>query len=287
MLGLVYATWEKYLAERFDVSVLQHYRKSVGDIVESSPLANRVYDDEALVQGLDLVGRLTNQHPDALLHQFGRYFINYGLTRHLCSYLLSQTTCARDLVLIMRQAHIQMATGPDGLTPPTFTYKPLSADNNHLLITYESPRYFCGWLWGALEGAADRFGESIRVQERACQKNGAQNCLFEVQFDTTIAKRQVRTQEQEERWRAQQALATRIQAILPDRQPGLTMAELQSMLKSIESDPRQMRPAVVLEVLQMLQHAGLLASTANQLGDTFDRRRYWLVPKVSDKGILS
>jgi hypothetical protein len=283
MLGLVFAAWENYISEHYGTSVLQHYRKTVEGKVEAVPLANRVYNDEALLQGLEAVGMLTSTHPDALLRQFGRYYINYGLTRHLCAYLLSQTTCARDLVLTMRQAHIQMAVGPDGLTPPVFTYQSLSKDNNHLLITYESPRYFCGWLWGAIEGAADRFGEGVYIQEQTCVKKGGEHCLFDVCFDPSPPVRQVRTPEQEARWQAQQVLASLVLTSLPDQQPGLTMFELQARLKAAHADTRQLRPALVLEVLQMLQHAGLLASTANRPGDTFDLRRYWRVPLASKK----
>jgi hypothetical protein len=282
MLGLVFATWEKYLAERYGASVLQGYRKAVEDGMEALPLAHRVYNDEALLQGLETVGELTGTHPDALLRQFGRYFINYGLTRHLCAYLLSQTSCARDLILIMRQAHIQMAVGPDGLRPPVFVYQPLSADGNHLLMTYESPRAFCGWFWGAIEGAADRFGEHVAIQERTCIKKGGKRCLFEVYFDPSVSARQMRTPEQEARWQAQQMLASLIQTILPDQQPGLTLFELQEQLRTTHLDARQLRPALLLEALQMLLFAGLLASTANHPGDTLNTRRYWRVPVVAE-----
>lgn len=278
MLGLVYATWEKYVAERFGASVLQYYRKEVGDMVEATPLANRVYNDEALTRGLNVVGKLTEINPDILLQQFGRHFINNGLTRHLCAYLLSQTTCARDLVLTMRKAHIQMAKGPDGLTPPVFTYRSLSEDNNHLLITYESPRYFCRWLWGAVEGAADRFHERVSIQERVCIKRGAPHCLFEVHFQETDPNRQVRTPEQEARWRKQQELSSLVLTLLPVQEPGMTLFELQTLLKTTNIDAHQVRPAILLEILQMLQHAGLLASTASRGGDTLDQRRYWGVP---------
>ncbi|MBE3562059.1 MAG: heme NO-binding domain-containing protein, partial [Ktedonobacteraceae bacterium] len=244
--------------------------------------SNRLYNDEALERGLQVVERLTATPSDLQLRQFGRYFINYGLTRHLCAYLLSQTTCARDLVLTMRQAHIQMAVGPDGLTPPVFTYRSVSEDNNHLLITYESPRHFCGWLWGAIEGSADRFGERVIIHERTCSRKGGAHCLFEVQFDPA-AVRQTRTPEQEARWQAQQQLIMLIYNTLPEQQPGLTMFEIQAQLKKANIDARQLRPALLLEALQMLQHAGLLASTANQPGDTLERRHYWRVPVIASK----
>lgn len=284
MLGLVFAAWENYISENYGNAVLQRYRQAVEGVVETTPLANRIYDDEALSRGLETVAKLINTPSDMLLRQFGRYFINYGLTRHLCAYLLSKTSCARDLVLTMRQAHIQMAVGPNGLTPPVFTYRSLSGDNNHLQITYESPRYFCGWLWGAIEGAADRFGERVYIKERTCVKKGGEHCLFEVYFDPSIPARQVRTPEQEARWQRQQTLTSLVLTCLPDQQPGTTMFELQEQLKATHGDTKQLRPALLLEALQMLLYAGLLASTANQPGDTLQLRRYWRVPVAAVKG---
>ena len=216
-----------------------------------------------------------------LLRQFGRYFIDNSLTRHLCAYLLSQTTCARDLVILMRQAHIQMATGPDGLTPPVFTYEFLSEDRNQLLLTYESTRYFCGWLWGAVEGAADRFGESVFIRERTCMNRGDQRCVFEIHFSPTSATETVKSPEDEARTKVQQQFATLVLAVLPDREEGaLTLFELQAKLMSFSAESQRLRPSTLLDTLQRLQHAGLLASTANQAGDDLGNRRYWGLPVV-------
>ncbi|MBE3560832.1 MAG: hypothetical protein IMW89_16670 [Ktedonobacteraceae bacterium] len=108
--------------------------------------------------------------------------------------------------------------------------------------------------------------------------------MFEVYFDPATAVRQVRTPEQEVRWQEQQKLISLLLTLLPDRQPSVTMFELQELLKRANVEPRQARPMVLLEALQMLQHAGLLASTANHRGDTLAQRRYWRVPPASDQG---
>src|SRR5947209_45603 len=65
--------------------------------------------------------------------------------------------------------------------------------------------------------------------------------------------------------------------VLPD-QDGVTLEDLQRDLQHQQVSPSQLRLSVLLEALQHLQHAGLVASTANQPEDDLYRRRYWRVP---------
>jgi hypothetical protein len=118
MHGLIFVTWEKYLAERFKGSVLGQYREAIGETPATSPLASRVYEDATLLAGVNAGSRITGLPADRLLREFGRYFILNGLTRHLCAYLLNQVHSGRDLLLAMHDAHEQMSRLPDGLTPP-------------------------------------------------------------------------------------------------------------------------------------------------------------------------
>src|SRR6266566_1538341 len=114
MHGLIFVTWEKYLSERFGSSLLNAYRKAIGEMTATAPLVSRVYDDATLLAGVGMACQLTHLPADTLLREYGRYFILNGLTRHLCAYLLSQMHSGRDLLLTMRQAHEQMSRTPDG-----------------------------------------------------------------------------------------------------------------------------------------------------------------------------
>ena len=134
MHGLIFVTWEKYLAERFTGSVLKQYRDAIGETPVTSPLASRVYDDATLLAGVGAANRITGIPVDRLLREFGRYFITNGLTRHLCAYLLTQVHSGRDLLLAMHDAHEQMSRIPDGLTPPLFQYATLPHTRNGLIL---------------------------------------------------------------------------------------------------------------------------------------------------------
>jgi hypothetical protein len=283
MHGLIFVTWEKYLAERFGSTLLNNYRATIGETPATSPLASRVYDDATLLAGVGAASQLTKVPADTLLWEYGRYFIMNGLTSHLCAYLLTQVHSGRDLLLTMRDAHAQMRRTPDGLTPPLFSYEAISSDPHEMALIYNSPRKLCSLLWGAIEGAAERYGEKVQIVERSCMKQGAPLCRFELRFSTSTSAplERLETPEQIARRQNQQQLANLVLSTLPD-QNGFTLIELQGLLQRGQVNPQFLRPSILLESLRHLQHAGLVASTANQPGDDLTRRRYWRAPRTGN-----
>lgn len=279
MHGLIFVTWEKYLSERFGETLLKDYRAAIGETAATSPLASRTYSDEVLLAGVVAACKLTGAALDTILWEYGRFFMLNGLTSHLCAYLLTRVSNGRDLLLLMRKAHAQMRRLPDGLTPPLFEYQAISASHNELSLTYDSPRQLCALLWGAIEGAAQRYNQRVQVVEVSCMKHGAPACRFDLRFSTPISRslEMLETPEQIAKRANQQQLANLILSVLPTEY-GLTLVELQEHLSVWEVSPEQSRPAVLLEGLRHLQHAGLVSSTANQPGDNLANRRYWKTP---------
>ncbi len=188
MQGIIFVTWEKYLTDRFGSNFLNLYRETIGETTATVPLTSRVYLDEFLLAGVGAASQLSHFPADTLLREYGRYFLINGLTSHLCAYLLAQAHSGRELLLMMRQAHAQMRKNPDGLTPPVFRYEILTDSPQGITLIYDSHRQLCSVLYGAIEGAAERFGERAHIVERTCMKNGASECRFEVNFVRISAK---------------------------------------------------------------------------------------------------
>lgn len=279
MHGLIFVTWEKYLLERFNEKLLKDYREALGETAATSPLTSRTYSDEVLLAGVATASTLTNVPRDILLWEYGRYFVLNGLTSHLCAYLLTRVNNGRDLILMMRQAHAQMRRLPDGLTPPLFEYQTISSSEQGLSLSYDSPRMLCSLLWGAIEGAAQRYGQRVQVVEVSCMKQGASLCRFDMHFSLPISKplEILETPEQITKRTNQQQMANLVLSVLP-AEYGLTLAELQAHLRVWEMKQQQLRPALLLEALRHLQHAGLVCSTANYQNDNLTNRRYWRAP---------
>jgi len=280
MQGIIFVTWEKYLADSFGNAFLTLYRETIGETVSTVPLTSRVYDDAQLLAGVSAASKLAHFPTDTLLRQYGRYFLINGLTSHLCNYLLRQVHSGRELLLMMRKAHAQMYRSPDGLTPPVFGFEFLPQSPNGLLVVYDSHRQLCPLLYGAIEGAAERFGEAAQIIESACMRQGAPQCRFEVNFTRTSAPLSLKqTSEQAAQARAKQQLADQVLSALPDSD-GLTLQELQGVMQRWPVAPELVRPSQLLEALKHLQYAGLITSTANQAGDNLATRRYWRVPRI-------
>src|SRR5690348_11770371 len=160
MHGLIFVTWEHYLVERFGSVFLQSYREAIGETAKTAPLVSRLYNDATLMAGVGAASSLSHLSVDTLLREYGRYFILNGLTSHLCSYVLSQVHNGRELLLTMRDVHARLRKTHEGLTPPLFNYA-ATERLNEVILLYESPRQVCSVLWGAIEGAAERYGEQV------------------------------------------------------------------------------------------------------------------------------
>lgn len=176
----------------------------------------------------------------------------------------------------MRDAHEQMSHLPGGLTPPLFGYEIPYDDPNGLILIYDSARHLCPVLMGAIEGAAARYGEEVMIVERTCMKRGDPVCRFEIHF-FAAAEAPQESAAQAQRHTFQQQFAQYILSLLP-KEGGITLTELQEFLWSKGVSKALARPAVVLEALNHLHHAGLVATSANQPGDDLMSRRYWRVP---------
>jgi hypothetical protein len=281
MHGLIFVTWERFLAEEYGTPLLERYRAAIGETSTTTPLTSRTYDDAALLKGVGAAATLTQTPADSLLYGYGRYFLLNGLTSRLCNYLLGQVCDGRSLLLAMRAAHKQMGSATPGVTPPLFTYQALSDDPNGLILLYDSPRQLCPLLLGAIEGAAERYHQEVRVYERACMRRGAPACRFEIHFEPPQAalSPQGGKTEQRQRFNDQLELASLLYAVLPD-EDGVTLAEVGTLLRRRRVSARKLRPFLLLEALSRLHHAGWVATTADQPGDTLENRRYWRVQRA-------
>jgi hypothetical protein len=279
MQGLIFVTWEKFIAERFGPGLLKAYRNAIGETAATAPLATHVYDDETLLLGVATASRLTGLAAPMLLREYGRFFILNGLTSHLCAYLLSRVKSGRELLLVMRDAHTQMRRTPDALTPPIFGYEVLSSTNpNDFALIYDSQRMLCPVLLGAIEGAAQRYKEQVIIVEQTCMRHGAAVCRFEVSFRPlqTQEPLQLETTEQRVHRQQKQQLADMVLFALPERD-GITLLDLQKVLRG-SSIGIYVRPSTLLEALQHLQFVGLAASTPGQIEQDMIARRYWRAP---------
>jgi predicted hydrocarbon binding protein len=279
MHGLIFVTWEKYLSGRVSGAVLQNYKHALEGKVPGPLLASRVYSDDLLLAAVTVASQASAIPAETLLREYGRYFMTNGLTRHLCAYILTQVHSARELLLTMHDSHQQMSRLPESLTPPLFQYRTQANKPDELILIYDSPRKLCPVLIGAIEGAAERYGEQVEIVEQTCMNRGDLVCRFAVRFSASAFGYR-ETPEQIEHEHTKQQFARFILSILPNEE-GWTLAEVQKQVVLRGVKKEWARPALLLEALRHLHHAGLAATTANHADDNFVNRRYWRAPTAS------
>ncbi|HEY7848532.1 MAG TPA: hypothetical protein VIC27_00640, partial [Ktedonobacterales bacterium] len=149
-------------------------------------------------------------------------------------------------------------------------------------------RKLCPLLIGSIEGAAIRSGEQAQVREETCMRKGAPACTFAIRFmrpsgasgpSHTSSAPAASAPWHSERWEAQRRLADAVYTLLPDAD-GVTLSEVQDLLKArFPQFGESARPFVVLEAINHLNHAGWVATSANEPGDALGARRYWRAPR--------
>src|SRR5579884_4035161 len=267
MHGLIFVTWEKFLAEQFGVPLLESYREMIGETAATAPLVNRVYGDDDLLHGVGVASQITRLPVSKLLRMYGRYFIINGITSRLCCYLLERVHSGQELLLTMRAAHAQLRRTPDALTPPLFGYEAISSSPNELALIYQSHRRLCPLLLGAIEGAAQRYGEEVQVVERTCMQRGDAACRFEIRFLTRERSTgEIETPARQARLSEKRRLADLLLTLLPES-GGVTLIELQKKLLTMQVPPNYLRPSMLLEALQQLQFVGLVSYSPSHLNE--------------------
>jgi hypothetical protein len=285
MHGLIFVTWEKFLAEQFGAPLLESYREMIGETAATAPLVNRVYGDDDLLHGVGIASQITRLPVNRLLRMYGRYFIINGITSRLCCYLLERVHSGQELLLTMRAAHAQLRRTPDALSPPLFDYEASLTTPGVLTLIYDSHRRLCPILLGSIEGAAERFGEEVQVMEHTCMQRGDAVCRFEIRFMPSRHPAGEETPEQRARQLEKRKLAELVLALLPTSD-GITLLALQKRLQQMQLPAQHLRLSVLLETVERLQHVGLVCSTANKLQDDVMQRRFWRAP-TSDRPLLS
>lgn len=265
MHGLIFATWEKFLAEEYGKGALEAYRCSLGENDAKWALTSRVYDDAVFIRGVHVTSMATGLQSNVLLRRYGRYFMNNSLTDNFCAYLLSQVQSAQDLLLAMRNS-------------AQLGYAAYAEDRSKLLIKYDGHQQLCPILHGCIEGAAKRFHEAVQIKERACMATGDACCLMEVRFARNTEPLQLESPAMSNKQSGDRWVDSMVLQLLPVYQgAGYTLGQVETLLRAHPAMPmEQVRISTAYKSIAHLQHAGLVASTANN-GDTLQTRRYWRV----------
>ena len=284
MHGIIFVSWDRFLQTTFGDFFFQRYRAEMKQKGHLISLMNQTYPDEHLIQALTFVCQQQQISMDALLRSFGQYYIVNELTGFVCAALLQKVKSAKELLLVMADAHLQLKQASREMhtshliSPPIFRYELIPGRPDRLIVVYQDPRQLCPLLQGAIEGAAIRYHEKVNIlhDPKMCMRHGAHACRLLVQFVPLKNRLAHEESTPPERVRHQEEIRSLILQALPrDVQKALTayqLAEAIRYLTPISQKVPALRMCQLDAALRQLMAIGLVAST-----NTFSHCRYWRV----------
>lgn len=135
------------------------------------------YADEELYRLVAAASAELGLPGDDVVRWFGRQTMPLFAKRY--APLFEGHRCSRTFVLGLNDIiHPEVRKLYPGAGTPEFRFDTSSPET--LVMEYQSERQLCAFAEGLLHGAADHFGERLRIDRPACRKRGDDRCLLAV-----------------------------------------------------------------------------------------------------------
>jgi hypothetical protein len=177
MKGIIFNLLERAVSAEYGDETWDTLLDDAGSIGTYTAVGN--YPDEELMA---LVGAATQRlglSSDELIRWFGRRAIPMLEERYPAFFEAHRTT--RDFLLTLNDViHPEVRKLFPGAYAPSFEFD--TSREDALGLTYESHRNLCSFAEGLIEGSAERFGDTVTIEQPRCTKRGDDVCLLHVTF---------------------------------------------------------------------------------------------------------
>lgn len=137
------------------------------------------YEDSELINMVVQLSQKTGIPVESLVQQFGKYLFD-KLYRNSPADVSKITRLKDFLLAIDNVIHVEVKRLHPESYLPKFDYE--EGKNGELIMYYHSKRKLCHCSIGLIEGAAEKFNESIDIAHAECMHNGAERCKFIIHF---------------------------------------------------------------------------------------------------------
>ena len=164
MLGLVFTEFVEMVEDRFSPEVADEVVEAVGAPNGGAYTAVGYYPHQEIVA---MVQALSERH------LLGRFAVGHSelFTRH--------TGLFGFLAAVDGEIHAHVRKLYDQASLPRFTV--IARDDDRMQLLYESTRSMEDLALGLIEGAADHYGETVRVASSRWTGDGRQGTLFTIE----------------------------------------------------------------------------------------------------------
>lgn len=180
MKGIIFNVLEDFAVEKFGDETLEEVY-SQAELSEGVPpfVGPASYPDQDLVTLVTLLSEKGGVSVEDLLHSLGEYAISILARRF--PLFFEGLSSAKEFLKTMNEVHyLEVRKLYSDANPPKIVLEDNTDGKTYL--HYRSPRRLCSFLEGLLEGTGKHFGEGISYRHLRCQKEGAEECILELNF---------------------------------------------------------------------------------------------------------
>ena len=175
-----YDILEDFITEKLGEEMLEEIYEKVKLTDGVPPFVGPIsYPDENIINILDFLSKKTGKSIEELLYTFGIYVIPVFAKKY--PIFFENKSSSKDFLSTINDIHyIEVKKLYDDAFPPSLIME--DTGDGQTILHYQSKRKLCDLLKGLIQGVADYYKEEISYRHIQCMKEGAEECIFELNF---------------------------------------------------------------------------------------------------------
>lgn len=178
MLGLVFTEFVEMVEDRFSPEVADEVVEAVGAPNGGAYTAVDYYPHQEIVAMVQALSERSGVPVPTLVRTFGRHLLGRFAVGH-SELFTRHTGLFGFLAAVDGEIHAHVRKLYDQASLPRFTV--IARDHDRMQLLYESTRSMEDLALGLIEGAADHYGETVRVASSRWTGDGRQGTLFTIE----------------------------------------------------------------------------------------------------------
>lgn len=175
--GIVFNLLEEVVTAEYGEAAWDSVLDAAG--VEGAYTAVGSYPDEELMKLVGAASAALETPSDDVVRWFGRKSIPL-LHERYPRFFEGHTSTRSFLLTLNRVIHPEVRKLFPGADVPVFQFETKNQDQ--LVLGYSSHRRLCSFAEGLIEGAAEHYGEQVRIEQTQCAKRGDPKCTLVCSF---------------------------------------------------------------------------------------------------------
>lgn len=181
MKGVVFNLLEHVVSEKYGEETWDSLLEATGQ--EGAYTAVGSYEDGNFLSLVAVASSELGVPVDELVRWFGRSSLPLLREKYPAFFDHDST---RSFILTLNDViHPEVRKLFPGADVPDFDFE--TSGDGQITLGYRSARKLCSFAEGLIEGAAEYFGEQVRMEQPQCMKRGDEKCMIVCSFEKVTA----------------------------------------------------------------------------------------------------